>query len=1468
MTDGKWPLGHSDASSNSQADAVTLEGSQVEHVTQLARTVTKMSIGSGKAQETGTIDGQNPFIGTEHDSLNPLSGRFDYTKWIRSVLAITSRDPERYPTRTAGIVFTNLNVYGYGSAADHQKTVGNILLDIPSMIAGLFGKKGRRVGILRDFEGLVKQGEMLVVLGPPGSGCTTLLKTLSGETHGLYIGDDVKINYQGIPWETMHKDFRGEVVYNAETEVHFPNLTVGQTLSFAARARTPRTRLPGVTREQWAEHMKDVVMAIFGLSHTVNTKVGNDFIRGVSGGERKRVSLAEVVLAGSPLQCWDNSTRGLDSATALEFIKNVNISAKYMGSTAIIAVYQASQSIYDMFDKVTVLYEGRQIYFGPTEDAKKFFVDMGFHCPDRQSTADFLTSLTNPAERRARPGYESRVPRTSDEFARVWKESSDRKRLLQEIEQFNQEFPIGGTQLDKFRTSRKSVQAKGLGSKSPYTISVPMQIKLCLSRGFQRLQGDMSLFFTTVLGNFFFSLIISSIFYNLPSNTGSFYSRGALLFWATLMNALSSVLEILTLYEQRPIVEKHSRMAFYHPFSEAVSAMICDLPAKIITAITFNVTLYFMTNLRRTPAHFFIFLLFSFSCTLTMSMIFRTIGASSRTIAQAMAPAAIIMLALMIYTGFTIPIADMHPWFRWINYINPIAYAFESLMVNEFNAREFPCVSFIPRGPGYTNVTGTEHICATTGAQAGSSIVEGTAYLAVTFHYFKSHLWRNLGIIWGSTVFFLSTCLIATEYITAAKSKGEVLVFRRGHVPEGTNLNKTNDEESARPVKDRIEEKPKGVEDVAGLQKQTSIFHWEDVCYDIKIKGAPRRLLDNVDGWVEPGTLTALMGASGAGKTTLLDVLASRVTMGVVTGSMFVDGHQRDESFQRKTGYVQQQDLHLQTSTVREALIFSARLRQPRDVPDEEKVVYCSEIIRLLGMEKYADAVVGVPGEGLNVEQRKRLTIGVELAAKPKLLLFLDEPTSGLDSQTAWSICTLLRDLANNGQAILCTIHQPSSLLFQGFDRLLFLASGGRTVYFGDIGENSKTLTSYFERQGASPCPPDANPAEWMLQVIGAAPGAVAERDYAEAWRQSDEYIAMKKELVRKRELAQIRPQPTAEEKRRSSDYSEFAAPFSHQFRLCLYRVFQQLYRTPSYIWSKTFLSITTALFIGFTFYRADNTLQGLQNQRFSVFMLMTIFGNLVYQIMPHFVTQRSLYEVRERPSKVYSWLAFMLANICAELPWNTLMSVLIFFCWYYPIGLYRNAVPTDAVTERGGLLFLLLWSFLMFTSTFTHMVIAAVEVAENGGTIAQLLFCLCLLFCGVLVSPSNLPGFWIFMYRVSPFTYLVDAMLSVSLANAPAFCSSVEVSLFDPPTGQTCGEYLQAYISFAGGLISNPNATSQCEFCSITNTNAFLAGVDSFYSNRWRNFGLMWAYILFNVFAALGFYWLGRVPKNMKKEN
>lgn len=358
-----------------------------------------------------------------------------------------------------------------------------------------------------------------------------------------------------------------------------------------------------------------------------------------------------------------------------------------------------------------------------------------------------------------------------------------------------------------------------------------------------------------------------------------------------------------------------------------------------------------------------------------------------------------------------------------------------------------------------------------------------------------------------------------------------------------------------------------------------------------------------------------------------------------------------------------------------------------------------------------------------------RLTIGVELAAKPALLLFLDEPTSGLDSQTSWSILDLLDKLTRNGQAILCTIHQPSAVLFQRFDRLLFLASGGKTVYFGPIGRSSKTLTSYFEQNGADPCPDGANPAEWMLSVIGAAPGSYSDIDWPEVWRSSPEYREVQQELAAlKAERSQMRP-PTALHDKAS--YREFAAPFWLQLFETQKRVLQQHWRTPHYIYSKFAMCIFAALFIGFSFFRAQNTQQGLTNQMFGIFMLMTNFGSLTQQLMPIFVRQRALYEVRERPSKAYSWKAFMLANILVEIPWNLGCAVVTYFCWYYPIGLWRNAQPTDAVTERGGLMFLLILAFFMFTSTFAHMVVAAIDLAETAANLANLLFSLTLIFCG-----------------------------------------------------------------------------------------------------------------------------------------
>lgn len=659
------PISTQKSSKSSDKDTLIDENEQSrdEAITQLARTLSQSRSSSRDVIDQHTLE----------SATDPFSPDFSAEDWVKKIVKSGQYGETQSLHRSGGVSFKNLSAFGFGEATGYQKDVGNIWLDAIGLVRKVLGlSHPRKVDILRNIDGLVRSGEMLVVLGPPGAGCSTFLKTITGEVHGFQVGKEAELNYNGISAKEMHGYFKGEAIYTAEVDVHFPMLNVADTLAFAARARTPRTLPQGYDRTTFANHLRDVIMATFGIMQTRDTRVGNDFIRGVSGGERKRVTIAEAALSGAPIQAWDNSTRGLDSANAIEFCKTVRLSAKYVGTAAMVSLYQAPQSAYEQFDKALVLYEGRQIFFGPTDQAKAYFENLGFKCPDRQTTADFLTSMTSARERIVRSDFEDRVPKTPDEFAHAWSISDERKKLLQDIEAYNQEYEIGGDAYQQFITGRKAQQSKGQRIKSPYTLNYAEQVGLCLWRGFKRLKGDPAFTYTQLGGNFALALILGSVFYNTPGTAESFFQRGATLFFAILMNAFGSALEILTLYAQRSIVEKQSRYAMYHPSAEAFSSMLVDMPYKILNAIIFNATLYFMTNLRRTPGNFFFFVFVNFTLTLTMSMLFRTVGSLSRTLAQALAPAANIMLGLVIFTGFAIPEPYMLGWSKWIKYIDPI----------------------------------------------------------------------------------------------------------------------------------------------------------------------------------------------------------------------------------------------------------------------------------------------------------------------------------------------------------------------------------------------------------------------------------------------------------------------------------------------------------------------------------------------------------------------------------------------------------------------------------------------------------------------------------------------------------------------------------------------------------------------------------------------------------------------------
>ncbi|KAI0479829.1 AtrD, ABC-transporter [Xylaria cf. heliscus] len=1389
--------------------------------------------------------------------------------------------PNHGPGARLSVSFLDLHVYGFTSSTDYQTTVGSYILAAASRLGNFLGSQQRReVHILRGFDGLVRSGEVLLVLGRPGSGCSTFLKTLTGHTHGIHLGAESNINYQGISFDNLHQHCSDAAIYQAELDVHFPELALGETLTVAAAVRKRQDGTKASSGDDSNPNDKSspgspspaaLAATIFGLKDSFHTLIGSEMIRGVSGGEKKRTSIAEAFMATTPIQAWDNTTRGLDSLTALNVVTILKRSAAAQGNCVMVSLYQASRAIYDQCDKVSLLYEGRQIYFGSADHAVRYFDSLGFVKSERLSTPDFLTALTNPAERvdMIRPGFESKAPRSVEDFVGAWLKSTEREALIEDIEVYNSQHPCGQDAVHRYLSSRAAALGSDRPSTSPYSVSIWHQISICVQRGFWRLRNNYVPIVSGVAGNTILAIIVGSVFLNLPDTTDSFTRRAVLLFYSIVINACISAFEVLTMWAARPIVEKHSAYKFYHPYIESIASILCDIPNKFLTSIGFNIPIYFMTGLQRTPGHFFTFYLFSFVCLLTMSMFFRMVGSLSSTLEQSMAPVANLMLLFIIYAGFVIPAKYMRPWLGWLRWINPISYAYESLMLNEFSDKDFTCSDMVPSGPAYGNVSDTEHICSVVGSLPGENFVRGARYLELQYDFVHSHLWRNLGILIAMTIAFCLIHLLAVEYIPAQRSKGEVLLFRRGH----TTATRTGfcDEETSNAITtlpvgpsekvDKLTPKDTHSGIFDALQKQTAIFHWDGICFDIKTKTGNKRILNEVDGWVKPGTLTALMGTTGAGKTSLLDALACRTTVGVISGAAYIDGKHRDDSFQRKTGYVQQNDIHLATNTVREALTFSALLRQPRTTPKVEKLRYVEHVLEALDMQSFADAVIGVPGEGLNVEQRKRLSIAVEMAAKPELLLFLDEPTSGLDSQTAWSICSLLRRLADNGQAILCTIHQPSPQLFDMFDRLLLLERGGRTMYFGDIGDNSSTLIQYFERQGARSCGTEENPAEWVLDVTGSHGSSQSGIDYFEKWQSSPEREKVKSQLAEMKEELQSKPRLQPLE-----FLTEFAASPLSQLLIVTHRAFQQYWRDPVYLYSKAALSVGVGFFNGFSFYMAPLDIQGLTSILFSIFLLTFIFNNIDQQIIPRFIGARQLFEARERPSKTYSWPVFIAANVIVEIAWQTVTAVFLFIVWYYPTGLWKNGGGDTGLSqsERGGLMFGLIFVFCIFMSTLSQVIAVAMEHAETAVHIANLLSTLYLLFCGIIVTPEEFPRFWIFLYRVSPATYLVGSMVSAGIGNTRIHCSPYELLKFDSPVGETCGQYLAPYLNYTStpGALINPESEGQCLYCPVQFTNTVLESRGIDVSDRWRDFGFQFVYITVNILATFVLYWLVRLPK------
>ncbi|PYI18888.1 pleiotropic drug resistance protein, ABC superfamily [Aspergillus violaceofuscus CBS 115571] len=1362
-----------------------------------------------------------------------------------------------------GVCFQLLSTWGDGEEHVKVKTLGTALWRTLTLqdvyewtIKPLVSRKKPESGrqLIRDFSGVVRSSEMMLVLGRPGAGCSTFLRTIAGD-HSSYLGVTGSVDYSGLSLVEAQTHYRGQVAYSPEDDVHFPTLNVRQTLEFALQCKTPKRFQDRIPR------YLEIYGRVFAMSHTMDTLVGNEFIRGVSGGERKRISIIESLATDSAISCWDNSTRGLDASSALDYARSLRIMTDTCGKATLMTLYQASDAIYDLVDKVLLIDEGRMLYQGPARDAKRYFEDLGYECAPMQTTCDFLTSVSIPERRRFKEGWESRAPKGAEELEKAFRSSSAYQIVERDIRNYEDQRLGGQTSsddsdagsLEEFKKAVQTEKSRFVSPKSPYTVSLFRQIVLCARRQLWQTKNHMGPIYIKLMSAVVYGLLIGSLFYDMPQTSDGLYSRGGVIFYSSLMLAWLQMSELEDAMQGRDILSRQKKFAFVRPSAVCLARLFSDVVLLVTISALFQVVVYFLSGLKTNAGSFFIDFLFIFLCAICLTQQFRLFAAFSKTFEVALRYAGLSVLACIVLGGYVISLdrlIDNVPWVGWIAYTTPVIYTFESMMAAEFHNTDFTCSpgSIVPSGPNYTDVT--YQTCAYYGSRIGTTIITGDDYMASHFGFYYHHVWRNFGILCLFTVFYIAATCWVSEVIEWESSSAGPIQYK-GSQKKARKTQSIEDEEvggahsGAKGVPAaRQPPHPDQALEQAVLACQ-STFTWENLELHVEIGKESRRLLNKVSGYCKPGSLTALVGASGAGKSTLLTALTQRQSSGDLSGTMFVDGHPTDESYNRRIGYCQQMDIHDETSTIREAFEFSALLRQNQNTPDAEKLAYVNVVLATLDLIDLQDAVI----DCLDIEKKKRVTIGVELCAKPELVLFLDEPTSGLDSQGASSIVALLRKLADQGLAVLCTIHQANQEQFEEFDRVLALSPGGNTYYFGEVGASGRAIFDYFGRNGHQP-ENVTNAADYLIEVVvGAMKDTEKSVDWVEVWNHSTEAAAVRAEIQT------IREQGTATAN--SPIITNPKPPsFYRQVKLLTGRTLRQYWRSPEYPYSRLYASFAHALLDGLTFYQLGNSSTDLESKAFLCFLCLMLVPEFINAISMRFVMNRDIWLAREGPAGMYGWVAFSTAQILCEMPLAIGSGVMFYLICYFTAGLPYGFAA--------GYNFLMFFLFFLFATSWGQWIAALSADATIAATLMPFFITMCELFNGIIQPHDKMPVFWKYtMYYLTPFTYWIGGVLTSVLRGMPVVCEKDELSYFRSPANMTCGEYAGPWLAEKGvGYLSNPDAYGVCGYCDYNSGDEYLTnlGLDS--SDIWPYFGIFLAYVVFNYSVVYLLVYLRSVKK------
>ncbi|KAK6772687.1 hypothetical protein RDI58_027925 [Solanum bulbocastanum] len=777
--------------------------------------------------------------------------------------------------------------------------VGMDLPEIEDMLNSLhiLPSQKRKLTILDDVSGIIKPCRLTLLLGPPCCGKTTFLLALAGKLNSALKVTE-KVTYNGhemnefVPQRTA--------AYISQYDLHIGEMTQrnlgilcqmpGKKLVELSRREKAAKIRPDpdidifmkalATEGQEAVFVTDYVLKLLGLDICADTMVGDEMIRGISGGQKKRVTTGEMLVGPSKALFMDEISTGLDSATTYSIVKSLRQSVQILNGTAVISLLPPAPETFNLFDDIILLLDEKVVYQGPREDVLGFFESMGCRCPDRKGVADFLQEVTSKKDQQQYwvRRSETYLFITSKEFAEAYQSFHVGRKLADEL--------AASYDKSKSHPAALSTQKYGIGKKQ--------LLKVCTERELLLMKRNSFIYIFKFIQNMIMAVITMTLFFRTKMPHDAIEDGGkyaGALFFIVILIMFSGMIEIGLVIYKLPIFYKQRNLLFFPSWAYAIPSWILKIPIAFVEVGLWVFLTYYVNGFDPSLVRLFKHFLLLILVTQMTSGMCLFIGAAGRTMGVANTYGTFALLLLFGLGGFVLSRDDVKKWWIWGYWSSPLMYSMNSVLVNEFDGKRW------------------KHIAPTGTDSLGVAFVRSRGFFPNAYWY-----WIGVGALIGFTIIFNIFYNLALAYLNPFGKP-------QGMISEDSDDAKTTNTEKEVSTSEG-QNKKKGM--VLPFEPHSITFdevtYSVDMPQEMKNQGATEDrlvLLNGVSGAFRPGVLTALMGVSGAGKTTLMDVLAGRKTGGYIEGSIKISGYpKKQETFARLCGYCEQNDIHSPYVTV------------------------------------------------------------------------------------------------------------------------------------------------------------------------------------------------------------------------------------------------------------------------------------------------------------------------------------------------------------------------------------------------------------------------------------------------------------------------------------------------------------------------------------------------------------------------